>query len=735
MIGAALRALAEGWTEGLAGTDGIRMTAWPEWLVPGLFATFWLTAAAWLVSAGGVESELGVRVANELRGRGFGWVEVEMSGRTVVLGGTAEVEADRAKVLAAAGLVPGVRRVADATEQLPLADPFLWSASRAGSVVTLTGARPPGEAVRRQILEGVTSRVPEARVEDRTVASRGAPEGFLPAVELAADSLTLLAEGTVVLLDGAVSVSGFAADSGAYAGAPALIAAAAPSGFRVDVVALAPPKVDLFWLEATMGGGEATLAGTIVDEDMRRVLRAAAEEAWGGRLRITDRLTLASGSAVGFGDAARAAIREAARLAEGRVRLVGFELTIEGRAASLVDYDALAALRGNPLPAGLVLVKAEVSPAVAAPYFWRGERDGASLVLTGYMPNESAHAEMLAAAAAAMPGLAMVDRLRIAEGVPRMDWVGAAEFALSQLAQLGRGSVEVNEHALSVEGAARDGAALAEFELLRTATLPASLTLVRVEVGAPIVSPYRIGLAVAAGGLVVDGYLPDGGAREAMLAAADRIGVGPVEDRTEVASGAPANLAGAVGGGLDAVARLVEGRVEIVDRSIQLEGEARFPGGAELVLRDLKAAVEPDFSVVSRLTEAALGEPLATAGCQSEVNAALAAGRVEFPAGETSILAASFPLLDRVVAALLRCPAARVEVGGHTDADGAAAYNRTISLARAESVVGYLTEAGIDAARLAAMGYGESRPVAGNGTAEEKARNRRIELTLRDGGP
>lgn len=715
--------------------DGARMTAWSEWLVPGLSVTFWLTVAAWLVSAGAVESELGVRVAEDLRGRGFGWVEVEMSGRTAVLGGTAEVEAERIKVVAAAELVPGVRRVAGATGLLPLADPFVWSASRAGSVVTLTGSRPAGEAIRRQIAEGVAVRVPGARIEDRTVAARGAPEGFFPAVELAADALTLLAEGTVRLSDGAVSVSGFAADSGVYAGAPALVAAGATTGFRLDLRALAPPRVDRFWLEATMSGGEAALGGTIVDEDMRRVLRAAAEEAWGGRARIVDRLTLASGGAAGFDDAARAAIREAARLAEGRVRLFGSELTIEGRAASIVDYDALAALRSNPLPAGLVLVKAEVSPAVASPYFWRGERDGASLVFTGYMPNEAAHAEMLAAAAVAMPALAIVDRLRIAEGVPRMDWVGAAEFALGQLARLGRGAVEVNEHALSVEGAARDGAALAELETLRTATLPASLTLVRAEIGAPIVSPYRVGLAVGAGGLVVEGYLPDPGARDAMLAAADQAGVGAIEDRTEIASGAPPNLTGAVGAALDAIARLANGSVEIVDGAIRIEGEARFPGGAALVLRDLTAAVAPDFTVSNGLTEAALGGPLATAGCQSEVNSALEAGRVEFPAGETSILAASFPLLDRVVAALLRCPTARVEVGGHTDADGAAAYNRTISLARAESVVGYLTTAGIDPARLAATGYGESRPVAGNSTPEEKARNRRIELTLRDGGP
>jgi OmpA family len=50
--------------------------------------------------------------------------------------------------------------------------------------------------------------------------------------------------------------------------------------------------------------------------------------------------------------------------------------------------------------------------------------------------------------------------------------------------------------------------------------------------------------------------------------------------------------------------------------------------------------------------------------------------------------------------------------------------------ARAESVMRYLTSAGVDACRLSAQGYGESRPIAGNDTDEGRAENRRVEFRI-----
>jgi outer membrane protein OmpA-like peptidoglycan-associated protein len=69
-----------------------------------------------------------------------------------------------------------------------------------------------------------------------------------------------------------------------------------------------------------------------------------------------------------------------------------------------------------------------------------------------------------------------------------------------------------------------------------------------------------------------------------------------------------------------------------------------------------------------------------------------------------------------------------MRVEGHTDSDGDAASNLTLSIARAKSVVADLGKHGIETSRLVAAGYGSTRPVASNATVAGKALNRRVEL-------
>ncbi|MDR2579902.1 MAG: OmpA family protein [Fibromonadaceae bacterium] len=73
-----------------------------------------------------------------------------------------------------------------------------------------------------------------------------------------------------------------------------------------------------------------------------------------------------------------------------------------------------------------------------------------------------------------------------------------------------------------------------------------------------------------------------------------------------------------------------------------------------------------------------------------------------------------------------------VTVEGHTDNVGTAEFNQRLSEQRANAVMQYLIERGINAERLEAVGYGFSRPVADNETDEGRARNRRVELVIKD---
>ena len=80
---------------------------------------------------------------------------------------------------------------------------------------------------------------------------------------------------------------------------------------------------------------------------------------------------------------------------------------------------------------------------------------------------------------------------------------------------------------------------------------------------------------------------------------------------------------------------------------------------------------------------------------------------------------------------LNRYPDTTVEVVGHTDSDGEAAYNQRLSQARANSVADILIGAGVPRSRVVAYGRGEEVPVASNLSAQGKAQNRRVEFIIR----
>ena len=86
--------------------------------------------------------------------------------------------------------------------------------------------------------------------------------------------------------------------------------------------------------------------------------------------------------------------------------------------------------------------------------------------------------------------------------------------------------------------------------------------------------------------------------------------------------------------------------------------------------------------------------------------------------------------LDQVADTLRRYEQTYVDVYGHTDSVGSDAYNQTLSERRASAVASYLTSRGVQSARLATRGFGESEPIASNETEEGRAENRRVEIKL-----
>jgi OmpA-OmpF porin, OOP family len=104
---------------------------------------------------------------------------------------------------------------------------------------------------------------------------------------------------------------------------------------------------------------------------------------------------------------------------------------------------------------------------------------------------------------------------------------------------------------------------------------------------------------------------------------------------------------------------------------------------------------------------------------------------IYFQSGKADLVASSFPVLDSVKRIFIDNPGLTVRIEGHTDSQGAAAFNKNLSQKRAETVLNYLVKnLGIPKEQLTALGYGEERPVADNKTNEGRAKNRRIEFRV-----
>ena len=108
----------------------------------------------------------------------------------------------------------------------------------------------------------------------------------------------------------------------------------------------------------------------------------------------------------------------------------------------------------------------------------------------------------------------------------------------------------------------------------------------------------------------------------------------------------------------------------------------------------------------------------------------IALRNIFFNTASYELLPTSNAELDKLTALLKSNPTLRIELGGHTDNVGADAANMTLSDQRAQAVRDFVITKGIEASRITAKGYGETKPVATNDTEEGRAQNRRTEVTV-----
>jgi len=103
---------------------------------------------------------------------------------------------------------------------------------------------------------------------------------------------------------------------------------------------------------------------------------------------------------------------------------------------------------------------------------------------------------------------------------------------------------------------------------------------------------------------------------------------------------------------------------------------------------------------------------------------------IQFESGKDVIKKTSYPILDNVVKIMKENPSYIIEINGHTDNQGDAAKNMTLSQNRADAVKKYISDKGVDVSRMTAKGFGITMPIADNKTAAGRAKNRRVEFKV-----
>jgi OmpA-OmpF porin, OOP family len=437
----------------------------------------------------------------------------------------------------------------------------------------------------------------------------------------------------------------------------------------------------------------------------------------------TNTVPLESDLAARSGAALKDTVLDKTRIAvDGRdVTLAADAFSEDGRRGAVAQVEGVPGVR-------LVNDETRLVPE-AKPFVWSAERDVVRVTLGGSAPLPATKGRMLEAARTSLGGVEVVDQMSLARGAPpRFD--NAAQLLIDQIGKLKDGKITISDSNVTLSGMARDlGGREAIAAALRN--LPEGFKVATNDIKAPpyVFQAYKDPVAVT---LTLSGYVPDNTVHAALVAAAGRKFFNEkVVDNLKASVGAPSGFAAAVVPALGALSRLSTGTLVVSDREVKLSGDALYDAAAAQVRAGPGKDFPQGFQYKAEISVKPAAAPVDGTVCQQLFSELLSKGSIRFEPARATIDPDSAGLLDRLIETALRCPAAIIEIAGHTDADGDDAANQTLSEKRAQAVADYLVKAGLPADRFTAVGYGSTQPVASNETDEGKAQNRRIEFVVR----
>lgn len=508
-----------------------------------------------------------------------------------------------------------------------------------------------------------------------------------------------------------------------------------------------PPPAPALLL--TREGDRLALAGRMPPGEAERLAAALADQ--GGALSLAD-LALPSApppDETRWRAELALALDALGAMESGAVEARPGTLKISGWIGSDSARRVLERRLREAAPEGVTLMlRISAPPPVFRPFRFVAMQDGTGVEVLACHVQSAAEGRAIDAHLTALRGAPASAGCEIGLGAPSGDWGEAAEAALDALSGLARGRVALTDRDVSFSASAP--ARPERFERAASRLQVALGDGWALHLSGPPLLTGALGgeedesLWFAArrrdGRATLSGRAPDEATREALIAYA-RARFGPDAAREDLAEGLavadeppPPSWRRAALASLDALGSLSSGAAAYDGRRATVSGAADGPVAAMTASRALDAleaetGVQALSVVTVDLPARADLLPLGPRRCLDALASAQGDDPIGFEPGSPRIIPGSAAVLDRLAGILRRCGGLVVQIEGHTDSQGRETTNMTLSRGRAEAVLEALRARGAPGWRMAARGYGESRPIADNGTEDGRAANRRIEFS------
>ncbi len=510
----------------------------------------------------------------------------------------------------------------------------------------------------------------------------------------------------------------------------------------MDVAAAASIEAPDFMIEILRNGDGISLIGLVPEGPAHESIVADLTRL-AGKGTVTDMLESADHPVpAGWQDAVAFGIRALGSLPRSKISISAGRVSITAISDSATEKARLESELSRKAPRGLKLALDISAPRpVITPFTLRFliDADGARFDACS-ADNERARDRILAAATEA--GATGKAACTIGLGVPTPQWADAVTMGLAAMKELGGGSITYSDADISLIAAETVSPAAfdrvvgeLESNLPEVFSLHAVLTPKSDSPAGANGAKEFVATLSPEGRLELRGRLGDALSREAVESfARARFGTGAVHAATRLDPDMPPGWPLRVLAALEALGEIDSGEVIVQPGIIRLSGRTGSTTASDTVARVLsdKLGETQQYELDIRY-DAALdpltGLPTAEE-CAADINALLAAHKINFEPGAAQITRDAADTLDKIATRMKDCSDFAMEIGGHTDSQGREEMNLALSQKRAEAVVAALMARRVLTGNLRAVGYGETVPIADNDTEAGREANRRIEFRL-----